>query len=99
MYQETREKTDNKEKINLDYSLCVPFHPREKRFIKILKEQFGISTVFKKTQTLGDILLKKGRQIKKEYKETLSTRYPAQSARRYMLARHLEHSRKEQEST
>ena len=76
LYQETREKTDNKENINLDYSLYVPFHPREKRFIKILKEQFGISTVFKKTQTLGDILLKKGRQIKKEYKRNSIYKIP-----------------------
>ena len=53
LYQENREKADDKEKINLDYSFYVPFHPREKRFIKILKEQFGISTFFKKTQTLG----------------------------------------------
>ena len=65
-YQENREKAGEKEKTNLDYSLYVPFHPRGKRFIKILKEQFGISTIFKKTQTLGDILLRKGRQLKKE---------------------------------
>ena len=68
LYQENREKAGEKEKINLDYSLYVPFHPWEKRFIKILKEQFGISTIFKKTQTLGDILLRKGSQIKKEFK-------------------------------
>ena len=34
LYQENREKAGEKKKINLDYSLYVPFHPQEKRFIK-----------------------------------------------------------------
>jgi len=30
----------------------------------MLEEEFGITVIFKKTQTLGDILLKKGRASK-----------------------------------
>ena len=33
----------------------------------MLEEEFGITVIFKKTQTLGDILLKKGRSIEKQY--------------------------------
>ena len=52
--------------------------------------------MYKKTQTLGDILLKKDRRVEKEYKKkTLCTGSHAQSALRHMWANLLEPSRKE----
>ena len=50
----------------------IPYHTRVRRLVKILKEKFNIITIFKKTQTLGDILLKKGRQMAKEYKKNIT---------------------------
>ena len=51
----------------MDYAnaLHIPFHPRAQKLYKILQEEFGLTVVYKKTQTLGDILLKKGRNIEK----------------------------------
>ena len=69
LYQESREKALTT--IDLDKSLYVPYHPRAKRLYKIIQEQFGYNCIFKKTQTLGDILLKKGRQIPKEYRKNI----------------------------
>ena len=35
---------------------------------QMIKEEFGFNVIYKKTQTLGDILQKKGRTIEKQYK-------------------------------
>ena len=41
--------------------------PQAKRLFKMLKDDFGFAVVYKKTQTQGDILLKKGRQFENLY--------------------------------
>jgi hypothetical protein len=41
-----------------------------------LDEKFGLRSVFKKTQTLGDILKKKGRQVEKVYKKNVVYQVP-----------------------
>ena len=56
LHQQSDKKTDF---ANVFY---VPYHNRAKRLYKILQEQFGITTVFKKTTTLGNLIKKKGRQ-------------------------------------
>ena len=48
------------------YVCTIP--PKGKRLYKMLKDEFGFSVVFKKTQTLGDILLKKGRSVEKQFR-------------------------------
>ena len=62
--QANREKADNKEKINTDYSFHIPFQPNKKLFIKILKEPFGISTIFKKTCKLWGYVSTERKRIK-----------------------------------
>jgi hypothetical protein len=69
LYQENQAKEKDKEDINLDKSFFIPYHSRTRRLIQILKEKFGIATIYKRTQTLGDIILKIGRQVKTEYKK------------------------------
>ena len=66
LYQESRKKKNYE--IEFDKALYVPYHPRAKRFYKTIKEQSGIDCIFKKTQNLGEILLKKGRQIQKKHR-------------------------------
>ena len=51
----------------------VPYHSRAKRLYNILREQFGITTIFKKTTTLGNLIRRKGRQKEKQF--TASTVY------------------------
>ena len=52
--------------------LYVPSHPRARRLYTIwLNKEFGYDTIFKKTLTLGDIILKKGRQIEKGDKKNI----------------------------
>ena len=85
LYQESRENSTEKEKINLDQAFYVPFHPRGKRVVKILNDQFGIPTIFKKTKSLGDILLKKSRQITKEFKKNSIYKIPrAECPKKYV---------------
>ena len=43
----------------------VPYHSSAKRLYNILREQFGITTIFKKTTTLGNLIRRKGRQKEK----------------------------------
>ena len=85
LYQENQDKTKEKEEFNLDKSLFIPYHPRAKRLINILKTKFSIPTIYKRTQTLGDILLKKGRQMEKEYKKNAVYRIPcAECSKKYV---------------
>ena len=37
--------------------------------LSILQDNFGIYTVYRKTRTLGDLILKKGRQTEKQFKK------------------------------
>ena len=61
------------------------YHTRVRRLVKILKEKFNITTIFQKTQTLGDILLKKGRQIGKECKKNVIYKIPcAECTKKYV---------------
>ena len=70
LYQESRSETP---KENVDYAnaLHIPFHPRAQKLYKILQEEFGLTVVYKKTQTLGDILLRKGRSIEKNMRKNV----------------------------
>ena len=52
-------------------ALYVTYHPRARKLFRIFKNEFGIDTIFKKTQTLEDTVLKKGRQIEKGYKKNI----------------------------
>ena len=67
LYQENRTEKP-KEEFDLSKSLYVPYHPRAKRLFKMLKDDFGFAVVCKKTQTLGDILSKKGRKVEQQYR-------------------------------
>jgi len=64
LYKETKgnEMTQQTQKEPKDFnnSFYVPFHNRAKKLYDILLKKFGISTVFKKTQTLGNLIKKKG---------------------------------------
>ena len=77
LYQETKQNTV-KEEIDFAKSLYVPYHPRTKRLYKMIKEEFGFNVIYKKTQTLGDILQKKGRTIEKQYKRNTVYSIPCQ---------------------
>ena len=68
LYQEDRREHNKEDEIDMAKSMYVPYHPRAKRLYKMLKDEFGFSVVFKKTQTLGDILLKKGRSVEKQFR-------------------------------
>ena len=68
LYQESKPK-GTKEEIDFSKSMYVPYHPRTKRLYRMIKEEFGFSIIYKKTQTLGDILQKKGRTIEKQYRK------------------------------
>ena len=59
-------------------SLYVPYHPHTKRLYKMIKEEFGFKVIYKKTQTLGDILQKIGRTIEKQYKRNTVYSIPCQ---------------------
>jgi len=80
LYQEDRREHNKEDEIDMAKSMYVPYHPRAKRLYKMLKEEFGFSVVFKKTQTLGDILLKKEEALKNSLEETPFIRYHAKSA-------------------
>ena len=82
LYQESREKKNYE--IEFDKALYVPYHPRAKRFYKTIKEQFGIDCIFKKTQTLGEILSKKGRQIQRSTGKTQYTESPVLNVQKSM---------------
>ena len=85
LYQENQAKDKDKEDINLDKSFFIPYHSRARRLIQILKEKFGIATIYKRTQTLGDIILKKGRQVKTEYKKNAVYKIPcAECPKKYV---------------
>ena len=60
----------------LENSLYIPYHPRVRRLVTKIKKEYGITAVYKKTQTLGDILLKKGRRVEKEYKKNTVYKIP-----------------------
>ena len=82
LYQDLKE--NKKEKVDLDMAktLYVPYHPRARKLYRIFKKEFGIDTIFKKTQTLGDIILKKGRQIEKGTKRIQFTAYHVENAQK-----------------
>ena len=71
LYQENKGNKAQQEELNMEKALYVPYHPRARRLYKILKKEFGYDTIFKKTLTLGDIILEKGRQIEKGDKKNI----------------------------
>ena len=85
LYEENHEKAKEKDNIDFNNSFYIPYHTRVRRLVKILKEKFNITTIFKKTQTLGNILLKKGRQMAKEYKKNVIYKIPcAECTKKYI---------------
>ena len=62
----TQKKHQN-EKIEVANTFYVPFHSRAKKLYNIIQKKFGITTVFKKTMTLGNLIKRKGKQIEKRY--------------------------------
>ena len=76
LYQDMNENKREKAEIDMAKALYAPYHPRARKLYRILKKEFGIDTIFKKTRTLGDIILKKGRQIEKGYRKNTVYRIP-----------------------
>ena len=57
---------------SIETSLCMYHIIQEQRgYTKSYKSSLGTTVSLKKTQTLGDILLKKGRHIPKEYRKNI----------------------------
>ena len=65
LYEENRKPQEQNGHLKIH---CIPYHPRVRKLTTKIKKEYGITTVYKKTQTLGDIILKKGRRVEKEYK-------------------------------
>jgi len=69
LYKENRFKDALEERwgktFDVDFSKCfyVPYHPRARKLYRLLEKKFGHFVAYKKTSTLGDLLLRKGRQI------------------------------------
>ena len=47
------------EQIDFSKSFYAPYHPRAKKMFRSLQKSFGINVVYKKTQTLGNLLFKR----------------------------------------
>ena len=77
LHQQSDKKTDF---ANVFY---VPYN-WAKRLYKILQEQFGITTIFKKTTTLGNLIKKKGKQ-KDSSHQTRSTKSLAKNVTNLIL--------------
>jgi hypothetical protein len=82
LYEEERFKDSLEEKygkaFKLDFakSFYVPYHPRARRLYRILEEKFRFFMAYKKTATLGDLILKKGRNIDKQHQKELVYKIP-----------------------
>ena len=61
------------EQIDFSKSLYAPYHPRAKKMCQSLQKSFGINVVYKKTQTLGNLLFK--RKPRKDKWETSHVAY------------------------
>ena len=69
LYEENNKEHKQRQEIDFKRTFYVPYHSRAKKLYKLLQEKFGIYTVYRKTTTLGDLILRKGRQIEKQYKK------------------------------
>ena len=78
LYEEKREKGKETQPKEFEFSKVfhVPYHPRGKRLASILEKKFGIETSYKKTQTLADILKRKGRTVEQKYKKNVVYKIP-----------------------
>ena len=74
LYRENKKPQETER--TFENSLYIPYHPRIRRLATKIKKEYGISIVYKKTQTLGDIILKKGRRVEKEYKKNTVYKIP-----------------------
>ena len=70
LYQDNKARKKETE-LEISKALYAPYHPRARRFFNILKKEFGFDVIYKKTKTLGDIILKKGRQIEKGHRRNV----------------------------
>ena len=68
-----RSEKHNGKAVEIDFEKCfyVPYHPRARRLYRMLEKEFGFFIAYKKTLTLGDLLLKKGRSIDKQHQKEL----------------------------
>jgi hypothetical protein len=82
LYEEGKFKDSLEEKygktFELDFAKCfyVPYHPRARRLYRILEKKFGFFLAYKKTTTLGDLILRKGRNIAQQYQKELVYKIP-----------------------
>ena len=60
LYEENNKEHKQKQEIDFKRTFYVPYHSRAKKLYKLLQEKFGIYTVYRKTTTLGDLILRKG---------------------------------------
>ena len=70
------QQKQQKEQMDFTNTFYVPFHSRGKKLHNILQRKFGITTVFKKTTTLGNLIKKKGKQIEKKYTKNAVYKVP-----------------------
>ena len=56
LYEENKKPQETE--WTFENSLYIPYHPRIRRLTTKIKKEYGMSIVYKKTQTLGDIIFK-----------------------------------------
>ena len=55
------------------------------RLYKILQEQFGITAIFKKTTTLGNLIKKRGRQKEKQFTANTVYKVPCKECNKFYI--------------
>ena len=74
LYQENQQ--DKKGTWDLTHAFHAPYHPKARRLFEKLRTEFGLTVIYKRTKTLGDLILKKGRDIEKQYKKNTVYKIP-----------------------
>ena len=83
LYEEKRKEQERE--IDFKHTFYVPYHVRAKKLYKVLQENFGIYTIYRKTMTLGDLILKKGKQMESNSRNTVYTKYLASNVTKHTL--------------
>ena len=79
LFEEKEKDMAIKEKIDFSRVFYAPYHPRARKLYRVLEKQFNITPIFQKTQTLGDLLLKKCRGVDKQYIKNAIYKIPCKS--------------------
>jgi hypothetical protein len=79
LFEEKEKKKTSDEEIDFQQTFFAPYHPRARKLFKILEEKFDITPIYKKTRTLGDLLMKKCRGIDKQFKKNTVYKVPCSS--------------------